>query len=210
MGVNLSKGAKVDLTKTNPATKKFRVGLGWNPNTSNGAKFDADVSAFILDATGKAMGEKGMVFYGNLQSENGFITHTGDNQTGEGAGDDEKIIVDFGKVITDAKKVAFVVTIHEAVLRGQNFGQISGAYIRVMDEEKCLAADAITDEAQRLAGYKAAEFLNYDLNEDYSAETAVNIGSIYEKDGEWKFFADGAGKQGGLEAFVTEFGLQLA
>jgi tellurium resistance protein TerD len=209
MGVNLSKGAKVDLTKNNPV-KKFRIGLGWNPNTATGAKFDADVSAFILDADGKAMGEKGMIFYGNLESENGFIKHTGDNQTGEGAGDDEKIIVDFAKVIAGAKRVAFVVTIHEAALRGQNFGQISGAYIRVMDEEKCVVADAIADEAARLAAYKAAEVLNYDLNEDYSAETAVNIGSIYERDGEWKFEAQGAGKQGGLEAFVTEFGLQLA
>src|ERR1044072_1682380 len=177
MSVNLSKGAKVDLTKNNPV-KKFRVGLGWNPNTTNGAKFDADVSAFILDANDKAMGDKGMVFYKNLTSENGFITHTGDNQTGDGVGDDEKIIVDFSKVIAGAKKVVFVVTIHEAIARNQNFGQISGAYIRIMDEEKCLLADAISDEGQKLAAYKAAELFNYDLNEDYSGETAVNIGSI--------------------------------
>jgi tellurium resistance protein TerD len=192
MGVNLSKGAKVDLTKTNPSVKKFKVGLGWNPNTSVGIAFDLDVSAFILDETGKVADEKNFVFYGNPKSPNDFVVHTGDNLTGQGEGDDEAMVVDFTKVLPNAKKILFVVTIHEAAARNQNFGQVTGSYIRVMDAD--------TNQ----------EILKYDLNEDYSVETAVLFGSIYEKDGEWKFSADGVGKKGGLADYVTEYGLQLA
>jgi tellurium resistance protein TerD len=210
MGVNLSKGAKVDLTKTNPGIKLYRVGLGWNANASVGNTFDLDVSAFLLDEHGKCTSEENFVFYNNLKSPNDFVVHTGDNRTGAGSGDDEKLIVDFNKVLPNVKKVLFVVTIDGAAAKQQNFGQVSGAYIRIMDETKAKAADALTDEAAQEAAYKAAEILKYDLNEDYSIETAVLFGSIYEKDGEWKFSADGVGRKEGLDAYVHEFGLQTA
>lgn len=203
--INLSKGQKVDLTKTNAAVKQFRVGLGWNTNSSVGQAYDLDVSAFLLDANGKVTSKELMVFYNNLKSPNDFVVHTGDNLTGAGAGDDEKLIIDFTKAIATVKKVLFVVTIHEAAARNQNFGQVSGAYIRIMDETKAKLGDTLTDPAAQEAAYKAAEILKYDLNEDYSVETAVLFGSIYEKDGEWKFSADGVGKKGGLGDYVAEY-----
>jgi tellurium resistance protein TerD len=185
--INLSKGQKVDLTKTNVGTKKFQVGLGWNVNTSVGQTFDLDVSAFLLDANGKVTSSDLIVFYNNLKSPNDFVVHTGDNRTGAGDGDDESLIIDFAKAIPTVKKVLFVVTIFEAAAKNQNFGQVSGAYIRVVDAD--------TNK----------EILKYDLNEDFSVETAVLFGSIYEKDGEWKFSADGVGKKGGLEDYVAEY-----
>lgn len=187
MAISLAKGQKVDLTKTNPSVKKFKVGLGWNPNTAVGADFDADVSAFILGADGKRVSDEHFIFYNHLNSPNDFVVHNGDNRTGLGDGDDETLTIDFSKVSAAEKSIVFVVTIHEAAARNQNFGQISGAYIRV--------CDAATD----------TEIMKYDLNEDYSVETAVTFGKIYEKDGEFKFEATGTGMQGGLEAYLNQF-----
>lgn len=186
MSINLQKGAKVDLTKTNPAVKKFTVGLGWNPN-STGDTFDVDVSAFIVGADGKRISNDHFVFYNNLKSPNDFVTHTGDNLTGEGDGDDETLIVDFSKVSPEEKAIMFVVTIHEADTKKQNFGQISGSYIRILN------------------GENNDEIMKYDLNEDFSTETSVLFGKLYEKDGEWKFSAEGTGKKGGLAEYLNQF-----
>lgn len=185
--INLSKGAKVDLTKTNPTVQAFKVGLGWNPNTAVGGTFDVDVSAFILGEDGKRVSDNHFVFYNNLKSPNDFVVHNGDNRTGEGEGDDEALVVDFSKAIAGEKKVVFVVTIHEAAAKNQNFGQISGSYIRICNNE--------TGE----------EILKFDLNEDYSVETAVVFGELYEKDGEWKFAAIGTGMKGGLEDYLNQY-----
>lgn len=185
--INLSKGQKVDLTKTNPTVRNYFVGLGWNPNANVGDAFDADVSAFILGEDGKLVSDSHFVFYNNLKSPGEGVVHTGDNRTGEGEGDDEKLIVDFARVGNEAKEIIFVVTIHDAATRNQNFGQISGAYIRVGNNE--------TNE----------EILKFDLNEDYSTETAVVFGRLYLKDGEWKFDAVGTGRQGGLQEFLDQY-----
>lgn len=185
--INLSKGAKVDLTKTNPSVAKFTVGLGWNVNGAVGAQFDLDVSAFILNESGKRVSDGHFVFYNNLKSPNDFVVHNGDNRTGEGEGDDETLTIDFSKATADEKKVVFVVTIDEAAARNQNFGQVSGAFIRV-----CNAADG-------------SEILKYDLNEDFSVETALTFGELYEKDGEWKFNAIGTGQAGGLDAYLNQY-----
>lgn len=185
--INLSKGQKVDLTKTNPTVKKYFVGLGWNPNANVGDEFDADVSALILGADDKLLSEQHFVFYNNLKSPGEGVVHTGDNRTGEGDGDDEKLIVDFTRMGDQAKRIVFVVTIHDAEARNQNFGQIGGAFIRIGNDE--------TQE----------EILKYDLNEDYSIETAVTFAELYEKDGEWKFNAVGVGRQGGLQSFLNEY-----
>lgn len=187
MSINLAKGQKVDLTKTNPGTQKFRVGLGWNPNSNVGPDFDADVTAFILGQDDKLLSERHMVFYNNLKSPTEAVIHTGDNRTGQGEGDDESLIVDFSKIEPEAKSIVFVTTIHEAASRNQNFGQISGSYIRVCDENT------------------GTEIMKFDLNEDASVETAMTFGKLYFKDGEWKFEAVGTGKTGGLQAFVDQY-----
>lgn len=186
MSINLEKGAKVDLTKTNPSVKKFKVGLGWNPSESAGT-FDVDVSAFIVGANGKRLSDSHFVFYNNLKSPNDFVVHSGDNRTGDGDGDDETLVIDFSKATPEEKAVLFVVTIHDAAAKNQNFGQIGGSYIRIVDNDT------------------NTEILKYDLNEDYSVETAVLFGKLYEKDGEWKFSAEGVGKKGGLTDYLNEF-----
>lgn len=188
--INLSKGQKIDLTKTNPGLKNVIVGLGWDTNRySGGNDFDLDASAFIVDGNGKAFNEKSFIFYNNLQSEDGSVIHTGDNRTGDGDGDDEQLLVKLPLVPSVVQKVVFTVTIHDAELRKQNFGQVSNAFIRIVNED--------TNE----------EIVRYDLGEDFSIETALVVGEIYRHNNEWKFNAIGSGFQGGLAALITEFGL---
>lgn len=190
MAVNLRKGQKVDLTKGNPSLTKILVGLGWDINQyDSGADFDLDAAAFLLDASGKAPGEKEFVFYSNLKDPSGAVQHMGDNRTGEGEGDDEQITIDLTKVPQNIDRIAFTATIYEADERGQNFGQVSNAYIRVVD----LATDK--------------ELIRFDLGEDFSIETALVVGELYRHNGEWKFNAIGSGYQGGLAALVRSYGL---
>ncbi|MFJ5771882.1 TerD family protein [Psychrobacillus sp. NPDC093180] len=188
--INLSKGQKIDLTKTNPGLKNVLVGLGWDTNRySGGNDFDLDASAFIVDGNGKAFNEKSFIFYNNLESEDGSVIHTGDNRTGVGDGDDEQLLIKLPLVPSVVQKVVFTVTIHDAELRKQNFGQVSNAFIRIVNED--------TNE----------EIVRYDLGEDFSIETALVVGEIYRHNNEWKFNAIGSGFQGGLAALITEFGL---
>ncbi|MEK3993533.1 tellurium resistance protein TerD [Paenisporosarcina quisquiliarum] len=188
--INLSKGQKIDLTKTNPGLKNVLVGLGWDTNRySGGEDFDLDASAFIVDGNGKAFNEKSFIFYNNLQSEEGSVIHTGDNRTGDGDGDDEQLLVKLPIVPNAVQKVVFTVTIHDADQRKQNFGQVSNAFIRIVNED--------TNE----------EIVRYDLGEDFSIETALVVGEIYRHNNEWKFNAIGSGFQGGLASLITEFGL---
>jgi tellurium resistance protein TerD len=190
MPINLTKGQKVDLTKGKPSLKKIMVGLGWDVNDfDSGADFDLDASAFILGANGKCRTERDFVFYGNLEHPSGAVKHMGDNLTGEGEGDDEQILVDLNKVSADTEKIAFTVTIYDADKRRQNFGQVSNAFIRIVDESN--------DE----------ELIRYDLGEDFSIETAVVVGELYKHNGEWKFNAIGSGFQGGLAALCGHYGI---
>ncbi|MDR1466270.1 MAG: TerD family protein [Treponema sp.] len=190
MAISLSKGQKVDLTKGNPGLSKLVVGLGWDVNKyDGGTEFDLDASAFLLDANGKARNEKDFVYYNNPKHPSGGVFSTGDNRTGEGEGDDEQIKVDLSKVPADVARIAFTVTIHEAESRKQNFGQVSNAFIRVVDE------------------LNNKEMLRYDLGEDYSVETAVVVAELYRNGAEWKFNAVGSGFQGGLRALISSFGL---
>lgn len=190
MPINLTKGQKVDLTKGKPSLKKIMVGLGWDVNDfDSGADFDLDASAFILGANGKCRTERDFVFYGNLEHPSGAVKHMGDNLTGEGEGDDEQILVDLNKVSADTEKIAFTATIYDADKRRQNFGQVSNAFIRIVDESN--------DE----------ELIRYDLGEDFSIETAVVVGELYKHNGEWKFNAIGSGFQGGLAALCGHYGI---
>ena len=193
MPINLTKGQKVDLTKGNPGLKKLMVGLGWDVNAfDSGADFDLDAAAFMLGDNGKCPTEKEFIFYGNLTHPSEALKHMGDNLTGEGEGDDEQIFVDLSKIPSNVSKVAFTVTIYEAESRGQNFGQVSNSFIRIVDES---------------TGH---ELIHYDLGEDFSIETAVVLGEHYKYNGEWKFNATGSGFQGCLAALCGHYGIEVA
>ncbi|WP_239617783.1 TerD family protein [Cohnella mopanensis] len=190
MSISLSKGQKIDLTKTNPGLTKVLIGLGWDTNKYDGGQaFDLDASVFCLNATGKAASEKDFIFYNNLQNPNGSILHTGDNLTGEGDGDDEQVKVNLATVPAEVEKVSFCITIHEAAERGQNFGQVTNAFVRIVNEDS------------------GAELIRYDLGEDFSIETAVVVGELYRHSGEWKFNAVGSGYRDGLAGLCKDFGL---
>lgn len=193
MPINLQKGQKVDLTKGNPGLKNLMIGLGWDTNRYDGtADFDLDAAAFMLGENGKVTVQEDFIFYGNLTHKSESVKHMGDNLTGEGDGDDEQVQIDLSKIPANIHKVAFTVTIYEADQRRQNFGQISNAFIRIVDES--------TNQ----------ELIRYDLGEDFSIETAVVVGELYKNNGEWKFNAIGSGFQGGLAALCGNYGIEVA
>lgn len=190
MPINLSKGQKVSLTKGNPGLKKIMVGLGWDVNMfDTGADFDLDAAAFLVGSSGKCQSDADFVFYGNLKHSSGSVVHMGDNLTGEGDGDDEQIAVDLSIVPNNVEKIVFTVTIYDAEKRRQNFGQVSNAFIRIVDQSN------------------DSEIIRYDLGEDFSIETAVVVGELYRSNGEWKFNAIGSGFQGGLLALCQHYGI---
>ena len=190
MAISLAKGQKVDLTKGNPGLKNLLVGLGWDVNVYDGGDdFDLDAAAFMLGENGKCANEKDFVFYGNLEHASGGVVHKGDNLTGAGDGDDEQIAIDLTKVPANVAKIAFTVTIYKAEERKQNFGQVSNAFIRIVDNAN------------------GQELIRYDLGEDFSIETAVVVGELYRNNGEWKFNAIGSGFSGGLSALCQNYGI---
>jgi len=190
MSINLSKGQRIDLTKTNPGLTRVVVGLGWDTNKySGGNDFDLDASAFLLHEDRKAKDAGDFVFYNNLKAYNGAVEHTGDNRTGEGDGDDEQIIIDFAKVPAHIHRIGITVTIHDADVRSQNFGQVSSSFVRVVNADT------------------NSEVLRYDLGEEYSIETAIVFCEFYRHQNEWKFEAIGSGFSGGLGALVKNYGL---
>ncbi|MBC5714899.1 TerD family protein [Roseburia sp. BX1005] len=191
MAINLTKGQRVSLDNS---MKLALVGLGWDTNRYDGGyDFDLDASAFLLGENGKLSRDEDFIFYNNLESRNGAVIHTGDNLTGDGDGDDEVIYIDFTKIPSDIKKIAICVTIHEAEARRQNFGQVSNAYIRIA--KRYDEFDEVGDT-----------ILKFDLEEEFSIETALVVAEIYNKNGEWRFNAVAAGYQGGLEAIIRSFG----
>lgn len=193
MPINLTKGQKVDLTKGNPGLKNIMIGLGWDVNAfDSGANFDLDASVFMVGENGKCPTDQEFIFYGNLKHKSGSVEHMGDNLTGEGDGDDEQIKIDLSKIPENIARVAFTVTIYDAENRRQNFGQVSNAYIRIVD--------TVTNQ----------DIIRYDLGEDFSIETAVVVGEIYRINGEWKFNAIGSGFQGGLAALCGHYGIEVA
>ncbi|MDR2535711.1 MAG: TerD family protein [Treponema sp.] len=195
MSINLTKGQRVNLEKS---LTLGMVGLGWDVKRFTGeSDFDLDASAFLLDPSGKVKRDEDFIFYGNLKSRNDGVIHTGDNRTGLGDGDDEKIIINFTKVPADIAKIAIAVTIYEADSRKQNFGQVANAYVRVakMAHDKDLSGE---------------EIVRFDLGEDFSTETALVLCEIYRHGSEWKFSAIGSGYDGGLAALCRSFGLDVA
>jgi tellurium resistance protein TerD len=191
MTVSLQKGQNVSLTKEAPGLKKVNFGLGWDVRATDGADFDLDASAFVLDDSGKVLSDKHFVFFNNLKDPAGAVAHSGDNLTGEGEGDDEVISIELDGLTPDATKVAFVVTIYDADNRKQNFGQVSNAFIRAVNDDS------------------GAEVARYDLTEDASVETAMIFGELYRHGSDWKFRAVGQGYAGGLAALAQNYGVNL-
>ncbi|AEN10906.1 MULTISPECIES: TerD family protein [unclassified Streptomyces] len=191
MGVSLSKGGNVSLSKEAPGLSAVVIGLGWDARSTTGADFDLDASALLLNATGKVVSDQHFVFYNNLTSPDGSVEHTGDNLTGEGEGDDESIKVNLATVPADVDKIVFPVSIHEAVQRGQSFGQVRNAFIRVVNQ----------------AG--GTEIARYDLSEDASTETAMVFGELYRNGAEWKFRAVGQGYASGLAGIASDYGVNV-
>lgn len=167
------------------------VGLGWDARSTTGADFDLDASA-LLCKDGRVLGDEWFIFYNQLTSPDGSVEHTGDNLTGEGEGDDESILIDLSKVPGFCDKIVFPVSIHDADNRGQTFGQVSNAFIRVVNQA----------DGQELA--------RYDLSEDASTETAMIFGEVYRYGGEWKFRAVGQGYASGLRGIALDFGVNVS
>lgn len=191
MAVSLSKGGNVNLSKEAPGLTNVMMGLGWDARATDGAAFDLDATAFLLNAAGAVRSDGDFIYYNNLTSADGSVVHQGDNLTGEGEGDDEQVAVNLAAVPADVERVAFCVTIHEADSRGQNFGMVSNAFIRVVN-----AADN-------------NEIARYDLSEDASTETAMIFGELYRADADWKFRAVGQGFAGGLGPLAQAYGVNV-
>jgi tellurium resistance protein TerD len=191
MGVTLAKGGNVSLSKAAPNLTQVMVGLGWDARSTTGAPFDLDASA-LLCAGGRVLGDEYFVFYNNLSSPDGSVEHTGDNLTGDGDGDDEVILVDLTRVPEHVDKIVFPVSLYEADQRGQTFGQVGNAFIRVLNQ------------------LDQAELARYDLSEDASTETAMIFGEVYRYGGEWKFRAVGQGYASGLRGIALDFGVNVS
>jgi tellurium resistance protein TerD len=189
MAISLQKGGNVNLSKEAPGLKKVIVGLGWDPRATDGATFDLDGSAFLLRADGKVRNDSDFIFYNNLVSGDGSVEHAGDNRTGVGEGDDERITIDLSRVPQEVDRIAVAVTIHEAEQRRQNFGMVARAFIRCIDANN------------------EREIARYDLSEDSSTETAMIFGELYRMGSEWKFRAVGQGYKGGLAPLARSFGV---
>ena len=183
MAINLQKGQRENID-----APKFSIGLGWDTNSSStGTGFDLDASVFMLDANKKLVSDEHFVFYNNLKSPDESVEHTGDNLTGDGDGDDEQIKVDLTKTDAKVAEICIVVTIHDAENRRQNFGQVRNSFVRIFD--------TVTNEV----------ILKYELEEDFSIETAVEFGRIYRREGKWKFEAVGMGMKGGLQDYLNKY-----
>ena len=192
MAVRLSKGQKVDLTKTDPNLKEIIVGLGWVANSAaSNYDFDLDASAFLIGLNGKVKDENDLVFYNNPSGGQGSVKHSGDNKKGSGNGDDEQIRINLSAVPTYIERIAFTITINDAQKKRQSFGDIKNSYVRILN--------ASTNEL----------LLNYELGQELSIETALVAAELYRHAGEWKFNAIASGFQGGLAALCHNFGLEV-
>ena len=191
MAISLTKGGNVNLSKEAPGLSNITVGLGWDPRATDGQEFDLDAIAFLLNEAGKVRNDQDFIFFNNLKSGDGSVEHTGDNRTGEGEGDDEKIKINLSTIPADVNKVAICAIIYEGQARNQNFGQVGDAFIRVVNDNG------------------NSEIARYDLSEDSSTETAMIFGELYRHNGDWKFRAVGQGFNGGLGPLASSYGVSV-
>jgi len=191
MGVSLTKGGNVSLSKEAPGLTAVLVGLGWDARTTTGTDFDLDASAIMVNADGKVLSNSHFIFFNNTTSPVGSVEHTGDNLTGEGAGDDEAIKVNLASVPAEVDKIIFPVSIYEAETRSQGFGQVRNAFIRIVNQTG------------------GTEIARYDLTEDASTETAMVFGELYRNGADWKFRAVGQGYASGLSGIARDYGVTV-
>ncbi|MDT3445878.1 MULTISPECIES: TerD family protein [unclassified Pseudofrankia] len=191
MGVSLSKGGNVSLSKEAPGLTSMIVGLGWDARTTTGSDFDLDASAIACRADGRVLSDQYFIFFNNLRSPDGAIEHQGDNLTGEGEGDDEQVKINLGSLPSEIDKIVFPVSIYDAEARQQSFGQVRNAFIRIVND---------------LGG---AEIARYDLSEDASTETAMIFGEVYRHGSDWKFRAVGQGYATGLRGIAQDYGVNV-
>ena len=191
-GLTLTKGNNLSLTKSDPGLQKAVVGLGWDPRTTTGEPFDLDASALMIGANGKVRSSDDFIFYNQPAAKDGSVTHLGDNRSGAGEGDDEQILLDLTSIAADVERVVIVVSIDQADTRHQNFGQVRGAYCRVVHQDN------------------DSEIVRFDLSEDAAPETSMIFAEVYRNNGEWKFKAVGQGYATGLAGIATDFGVQLS
>ncbi|RIY33320.1 chemical-damaging agent resistance protein C [Psittacicella melopsittaci] len=191
MAISLTKGQNISLSRTDPNLKNILIGLGWDARESDGQDFDLDASVFMTGADRKVPSDSYFIFYNQLKSPCGGVEHTGDNLTGDGDGDDESVIVHLDRIEERITSLFVTVTIHDYEIRKQNFGQVSNAFIRLVNND--------TGE----------EIVRFDLSEDYSTETAMVFGEVYRRNGEWKFRAIGQGYQNGLYALCKNYGVDV-
>ena len=191
VSISLTKGGNISLTKEAPGLSAVVVGLGWDLRTTTGQDFDLDASAIACNSAGTVVSPAHFIFFNNLASPDGAIRHTGDNLTGEGEGDDEQIILNLAGMAAEVDKVVFPVSIYDGEGRGQSFGQVRNAFIRIVNQ-----ADN-------------SEIARFDLSEDASTETAMVFGEVYRNSGEWKFRAVGQGYSSGLSGIARDFGVPL-
>jgi tellurium resistance protein TerD len=191
MAISLSKGGNVSLSKEAPGLRRVMVGLGWDARATDGKPFDLDASAFLLGEGDRVRSDADFIFYNQAEGAGGAVRHQGDNVTGAGEGDDEQIEVSLASLPAEVQKIAVSVTIHDAESRGQNFGQVSNAFIRVVN----------ADDGQEIA--------RFDLSEEASTETAMIFGEIYRHGQDFKFRAVGQGFAGGLGPLARNFGVSI-
>ncbi len=191
MAISLNKGGNINLSKEAPNLENVLVGLGWDARATDGQAFDLDASLFLVKEDGKVPSDAYFIFYNQKTSPEGSVEHTGDNLTGDGEGDDESIKVTLSKVPAEIQRLVIVVTIHDAEARRQSFGQVSNAFVRVVNRDN------------------NQEVVRFDLSEDYSTETAMIFGEIYRHSGDWKFKAVGQGYAGGLRALALQHGVNV-
>lgn len=192
MSLSLSKGGNLSLSKTDPTLVNVTVGLGWDARSTDGQPFDLDASAFILNSADKVRTDADFIFYNQLRSTDGSVQHMGDNLDGTGSNpNDEEIKIKLNLISADVNKIAITVTIHDAVQRRQNFGQVKNAFITIINTDT------------------NAEVVRFDLTEDMSTETAMIFGELYRHNTEWKFKAVGQGYAGGLKALANNYGINI-
>jgi tellurium resistance protein TerD len=184
--INLTKGQKIDLTKTNPGLKLLHLGLGWDENDSAGKKVDLDAFAVMLKS-GKFVNDKDLIYFNNLTSVDGSIVHSGDNLTGKGDGEDEVITIDLSKVPADCDRIIVGANIYQADERNQTFGMVKNAFIRVANKDG------------------NTELAKFDLSENYSTGKGANFAEIYRHEGVWKFSATGVEFAGSLVDFCQKY-----
>jgi tellurium resistance protein TerD len=184
MAINLQKGQKIDI-----GLSKMTIGLGWDPSEGTGHTFDLDASAIMINSERKLLAEDYFIFYNNLVSPDGALTHTGDDPDGNSSDgdDDEAIVVDLSKVDAKVEEILFVVTIEDFETKKQNFGQVRNSYIRIVDNSN------------------NEEIAKYELDEDFSIETGIEFGRLYKRNGSWKFEASGIGYKADLGFFLEKY-----